>query len=43
MKSLYKRLNNQSDSLKGLWAAKLGIEGSYGKATEEDIMAYDAR
>ena len=43
MKLLYKKLSNESDSLHGLWEAKLGIEGKHGKASEEDIIAYEAR
>ncbi len=40
---MYQKLSNQAESLKGLWAAKLNLSGRPGRATREDISAYDAK
>ena len=43
MKSMYQKVANQTESLKGLWAAKLNLKGRTGMATEEDMAAYELR
>ena len=40
---MYQRVANQTESLKGLWAAKLNLKGRAGMATEEDMAAYELR
>ncbi|PIK35706.1 hypothetical protein BSL78_27462 [Apostichopus japonicus] len=42
-KSLYQKLFNQSESLKGLWVAKLNLQGKAALASEEDLAAYEAK
>ena len=37
------RSANQNESLKGLWAAKLNLEGRASLASPEDMAAYDAK
>ena len=43
VKSLYQRIANQTESLKGLWAAKLNLKGRAGMATPEDMAAYETK
>lgn len=43
VKSLYQKVNNQTESLKGLWAAKLNLKGRSSLATQEDIAAYESK
>ena len=40
---MYQRVANQTESLKGLWAAKLNLKGRVGMATPEDMAAYELR
>jgi hypothetical protein len=43
VKSLYQKINNQTESLKGLWAAKLNLKGRSCLATPEDLAAYEGK
>ena len=44
VKSMYQKVANQNDSLRGLWAAKFNLKGGKsGLATQEDIAAYEAK
>ena len=43
VKSLYQKVASQSESLKGLLAAKLNLSGKGGMATEDDIAAYEVK
>ena len=43
MKNLYQKISSQSESLKGLWVAKLNLNGRAGAATQDDLDAYDAK
>ena len=43
VKQLYQRISTENESLKGLWATKLNLDGQSGLATEEDLAAYDAK
>lgn len=40
---MYQRVANQTESLKGLWAAKMNLKGKAGMATPEDMSAYELR
>ena len=40
---MYQKVANQTESLKGLWAAKLNLKGRAGMATPEDMAAYELR
>ena len=40
---MYQRVANQTESLKGLWAAKLNLKGRAGMATPEDMAGYELR
>lgn len=39
---MYTKVSNQTESLKGLWAAKLNLSGKSGAAKQEDFEAFDA-
>ncbi|RUS80257.1 hypothetical protein EGW08_011986, partial [Elysia chlorotica] len=43
MKLMYQRLADQSESLKGLWAAKMNLKGTSGLATDADLVDYERR
>ncbi len=43
VKSLYQKIANQTESLKGLWSAKLNLQGHVGMVTEDELMAYDVK
>ncbi|GFO26753.1 cytadherence high molecular weight protein 2 [Plakobranchus ocellatus] len=43
MKLMYQRLADQSESLKGLWAAKMNLKGTSGLATDDDLAEYERR
>ena len=38
---MYQNISNQTDSLKGLWAAKLNLKGTALLATDSDLQSYD--
>ena len=40
---MYQKVSNQTDSLKGLWAAKLNLSGNGGRATPDDMAKYDQK
>lgn len=40
---MYQRIANQSDSLKGLWAAKMNLKGKVALATDEDLRNYEMK
>lgn len=42
-KQLYQKVNHQTESLKGLWIAKLNLRGRSAMATPEDLEAYDQK
>ncbi|CAH1789583.1 unnamed protein product [Owenia fusiformis] len=42
-KSMYQKVNHQTESLKGLWAAKLNLKGRASMATQEDIAKYEVK
>lgn len=42
-KQLYQKVNQQTESLKGLWIAKLNLRGRAAMATPEDLRAYDEK
>ena len=42
VKALYMKISNQTESLKGLWSAKLNLNRS-GMATEQDVQDYDSK
>lgn len=43
MKQSYQRMANQSESLKGLWAAKMNLSGKCSLATQEDLASYETK
>ena len=43
MKQLYQRISTENESLKGLWATKLNLDGQSGLATDEDLAAYESK
>jgi hypothetical protein len=40
-KQMYNRIANQTESLKGLWAAKMNLKGKASMATDEDLVSYE--
>ncbi|XP_062603182.1 uncharacterized protein LOC134264959 [Saccostrea cucullata] len=40
-KQMYNRIANQTESLKGLWAAKMNLKGKASMATDEDLVCYE--
>ena len=42
-KQLYQKINHQTESLKGLWIAKLNLRGRAAMATPEDLRAFEAK
>ena len=42
-KQLYQKINQQTESLKGLWIAKLNLRGRAAMATPEDLRAFEAK
>lgn len=40
-KQMYNRIANQTESLKGLWAAKMNLKGKASMATDEDLVNYE--
>ena len=43
VKQIYQNISNQTDSLKGLWAAKLNLKGTAVLATDDDLESYDRK
>lgn len=43
MESPFLQVANQNMSLKGLWAAKLNLEGRVDLATPQDLVAYETK
>lgn len=41
MKQLYTKITGQAEALKGLWVAKLNLQGRSALATPADLQAYD--
>lgn len=42
-KQLYQKINQQTESLKGLWIAKLNLRGRTAMATPEDLRTFEAK
>ena len=42
-KQLYQKINQQTESLKGLWIAKLNLRGRTAMATPEDLRAFEVK
>lgn len=42
-KQLYQKINQQTESLKGLWIAKLNLRGRTAMATPEDLRAFEGK
>jgi hypothetical protein len=40
---MYSRISNQTESLKGLWAAKMNLKGKAALATDEDLASYERK
>ena len=40
---MYQNISNQTDSLKGLWAAKMNLKGTAVLATDDDLALYDRK
>ena len=40
---MYQRIANQTESLKGLWAAKMNLQGKSALATDEDVAVYERK
>ena len=40
---MYQKVSSQTDSLKGLWAAKMNLKGTAALATDEDLASYDRK
>ena len=43
IKHLYRKVANENDSLRGLWAAKLNLSGKGGRVTREDMRDHEER
>ena len=43
MKALYRKVNHQTESLKGLWAIKMNLNGKAGLATRSDVTRYEEK
>ena len=43
MKALYQKVAGQAESLKGLWVAKLNLQGRSELATQQELNEYQTR